>query len=857
MGDHNDPLKRLKGASRAIQAAARIKKQLPRQGQKEFQALLKAAQEHIDANRTQERDAIEISDPNSTVDILPEPESTTTSNTFTALSPEKMREIYTTLSQEEQTTHISAQDLRKIIDLAHDTNIAMFFRPINLDSLLYIKNAEVEHSNPSAQVIGKTMFVHGKSSVYGPTAGLIPFDAGLSKAFKDGDADKITQGNNYNRHALATSVALLKSINERYKEKGPLSTEGSALQQLAKAGIPEEELDQLATTVQLKIKLGAQEQQLLFFKNTEGLPLISQPGQPIYAVTTGKNGYIFLDSNQAPITDQTTIDAINNLITTKQYKPTEVTVMAVPTLKIENGEIKIDTAKPIVADIDPLAYGIKPFVPALGWKTASTPQPPDTASATPPPSDDTSGQSMTLTGSSNPIDEYDIEKIYGHTQALIQAKETALKEQSEKLTTLTDDEKKQLLETPINELLTNANFTGLKNKIPKETLTLLKTIEVSREPLRGMGVGTDESIVLTALTRSLFPNKQVSHGPENYNIYFPQPLDRSWIVVDPRSKQSSTVNSEADLIAKFNEFRKDGYGMLPNPSWGWQLNEAGDLCLNQSLRDIDTNLQQIKPAQSGFPTKDDILEIQKKRLKLGILYIIKKTPPPKEEIQQLQTDIEAFVQINNSQPRISLDTAPTAPPPAATPLPTAAPSPPSAATPPSAAKPPPATPRRLPPLPIIRGKPTLTELLSAQNKDLKKTLPNPAPMPFRSLAPPPTAASTPPPLTRPTTTLPPAQKPPTAARQPTTLPLLTRPPIEALRTITATIQALGTASITLPATPSATLTPPPPITGPPSAPPPPLKMSPPKPKTPRTPRGMDSPVLPIRSPPHLTPRGHR
>lgn len=76
----------------------------------------------------------------------------------------------------------------------------------------------------------------------------------------------------------------------------------------------------------------------------------------------------------------------------------------------------------------------------------------------------------------------------------------------------------------------------------------------------------------------------ISHGPEQFNLDYPQPLEYPWVVVNP-SGTIELVHHEAHLLWTFNESKN----ITPSPHWAWEKTDANvtsgvQFQVNQDLR---------------------------------------------------------------------------------------------------------------------------------------------------------------------------------------------------------------------------------------------------------------------------------
>ena len=482
-----------------------------------------------------------------------------------SLSEEEINSTLKARTELEAQTNISKENLESLKDIASSNQIGIILRPVNQTALaLMSQGAE-----------GKNMFVHGKSSTFGPTNGLIPVNSSISKAGSSNDKDKIATYNAQNEHSLHHSAdkfaeieAKLTAVCKGLGDKNLSEEEKIAL--LTKAHIAEEEFDPLVSKVKLQDKNG---RQLFIFEDTKGLALQNKSREPIYAIK--ENGqFKALDANHQSSNEP--------LVLPKEFRPTEVEVLGKPIINIkDNGEIEITDVKPFTADIDVLAYGAKVA-----------------------------------------LDDFNNVKAYDNI--LQENKKRILSETSLHLSE-SDKEilTKHSIHTINNDKRIKASISPevLSSELFKELKTALRREEVNVEHLKGIGQGTDVILDIVGHMRGEFKNGEISHGPEQFNLDFTQPLDKEWVVISPKNGGEVTViQGEKNLLATFNEFKKDGFSMPPNPNWGWKLTNDQSYEIDPELRAIhakagDLNMQ----LSSATPEeKQQIKQILSDTLELGI-----------------------------------------------------------------------------------------------------------------------------------------------------------------------------------------------------------------------------------------------
>ena len=171
------------------------------------------------------------------------------------------------------------------------------------------------------------MAVHGKSSEEGPTRGLIPVNASISKAANGNNKHKIKLANSENQHSLEESRQLISKYKKAKTEK-----EEQKLQQKIVIDAP---------------LLTKDDKEIYIFENNENLALRDKEGKACFFVKNGEE-YVQIDEDHNVVkktfTSPTSVEG---------YKAVQVKVMAKP--EFQKG--KISSVKAVTADIDVLAYG--------------------------------------------------------------------------------------------------------------------------------------------------------------------------------------------------------------------------------------------------------------------------------------------------------------------------------------------------------------------------------------------------------------------------------------------------------------------------------------------------------------------
>lgn len=498
---------------------------------------------------------------------------------FGALSKEEIMRINDTRNEEEKLTNVGREDLKVIQDFCKANDAHFIGRPVNPDAFLW----------NSKGAANKSMFVHGKSADRGIGSGLIPVVAGISKAGNGDDLDKIKKFQKENEHSIEYAQEKLEALQHRlYGAKKFLTEKGLQISEeslLKNAQIAGEEFDPIILPVTLRDKKG---NDIYVFTAENGSALRPEGDKEGHVYAIRQNGkFRRIDESHEPTGEL--FDPPNG------YKAEEFRVMGQPEFVIgKDAKIEIKEIKPITADIDTLAYGTKLD---LGEQ-----------------------------------------KQEDHKSILREDKKFIIGNATKNFgVSLFEEEKKDLIEKPIDSILKDkrTSIDSLLNADPKilgtkearklqnlgKLYEALKDAEVKREHLKGMGEGVRTGIDITGAMRADFKRTQISHGSEQFNEGFTQPLDKSWFYVDSKGAVSE-IKGEEQLIKAFNEINKNGYSCPPNPNWGWKLNKEGSLEIDQGLKEQNKLVDSLimKRGNTGNKEQDrSIGKIADQRLELGKL----------------------------------------------------------------------------------------------------------------------------------------------------------------------------------------------------------------------------------------------
>lgn len=132
----------------------------------------------------------------------------------------------------------------------------------------------------------------------------------------------------------------------------------------------------------------------------------------------------------------------------------------------------------------------------------------------------------------------------------------------------------------------------------------------------GFGTASEFATVRVLIT---ITDRMTRHGAENRNhrSYKLGMSEERPITAFPPDGTVVTLTTEGEVIGMFNEWRKKGYNLEPNPRWGWEVDKAGHLfkpekpfpfeTLDRVVDNIDDEEQQ-KRAQT---IRDTFLNIRR------------------------------------------------------------------------------------------------------------------------------------------------------------------------------------------------------------------------------------------------------
>ncbi len=502
-------------------------------------------------------------------------------------------------SKNEIDTSITDQTLDILSDIAKSNNMLIITRPVNSMAFVHMK----------AGAVGKNMFVHGKSASPGTVVqGLIPMQSSISKAGDQDDVNKIKKFSNENKHSIENSERLFKELESKLESSAlALAKEGSknpsSEQILERATLSEAAFDPLVSKVALLDKNG---NQLYIFEDEKGRPLREKETRAhVYAIKDGEQ-FRLVDK------DHEIID--RNPQIPDNFKPQTVEVMGKPDIEITNdGKIKINKILPITADIDMLSYGTKVEAEKFASRSYAT---------------DLYNEKSQLIKASNVNLPANIMNMILVKKSIAEEIFTNYSpEPIEK--TLQKSEVQQYLNSLDNVKLQQVN--GLMNK--------LKDAEKRLEHLRGMGEGSSLSLAVTGHLREAFKGQmEVSHGPEQFNVYFTQPLDSEWVSINNQGK-ISVIKGEEELRKVFSQAVTNGFNMPPNPNWGWRF-ENGEYKVDNELRNIIAEAGRLTSAlnKSTEEQKAQIYNIIDLSINLGIAAISTDTEYAKK-INSMKSEI--------------------------------------------------------------------------------------------------------------------------------------------------------------------------------------------------------------------------
>ncbi|NRB11313.1 MAG: hypothetical protein HRU35_06875, partial [Rickettsiaceae bacterium] len=472
---------------------------------------------------------------------------------------------------------------------------ASFLRPVNKSALPLINNGAV----------GKNIFAHGKSSEYPIVNGLIPMHSAISKAGKNDDLTRIEKYDKENDHSVENSDEVLdrveKKIKSKWSELSPKEKEDPEKYHdkiLAKAGLSAELFEELVQPVDL---LDKNSNQIYFFKDKKGLAFRDQDTrEPVFAIKDKEGNYIQIDGNH---------ESMGSIIP-NDYEPVAIQVLGKPVMEItKNGDLKVKEVKPLTADIDVLAYGTK--IDIENYNTISH-------------------KEMTKAAREKILQNPDYDKLFSGFKSILISKSI--------------DKVPRVVKYFIKK--------SLGQKKSQELLETLKKEKILKQHLHGMGEGAEISHAITGHMRAEFKNTEISHGAEQFNLRFTQPMGDNWVVVDPKGKVS-VIKTEEELLKTFNKFRDEGLSMPPNPKWGWKLEENGYVIDQEqkALFDKITNAKNTIDKKASAKQKKHLQKLVDTKLKLGILSVTtpieyireqgKKDNKPRKSKAELDQEIKS------------------------------------------------------------------------------------------------------------------------------------------------------------------------------------------------------------------------
>lgn len=477
-------------------------------------------------------------------------------------------------TDEEKKFNIASKTIDTLRGIARSNGMAIITRPVNKTALTLMKQGAV----------GKSMFIHGKSASDDSLAeGLIPLNAGSSKAGQGDNASKIKVYNEENKESLERSRELFEVVQSKLQEVAPqrrsrleaelvdLNKKTSFTAQeiknkakieqelkegptpdklLQEAKIPEEYFHQMVFAVPV---LDTKKQQIYVFEE-EGIvakqTIKDKDGKDkkiqMHAIKTENGKFQFIDKNHKPIGEPR--DAPEG------FEPVALQVMGKPEITIgKDGTLNIGKVRPITADIDVLAYGAK-------------------------------------------LDLYEFDKMPSYAEVVAGEKRQLLEGSNFQLT---QEARESLINHKIDDVVRTSGIIPDNLKQDKEFMKLaesFKNIELQRENLKGMGSAPDAIMAITGVMRAAFKDSvEISHASEQFNIGFTQPLDKEWVMIDPKGNVKA-INGEKELLEAFSHFKNEKLSMPPNPNWGWELKKEGEgwkYEKNKDLVDISANCQQL------------------------------------------------------------------------------------------------------------------------------------------------------------------------------------------------------------------------------------------------------------------------
>lgn len=178
-----------------------------------------------------------------------------------------------------------------------------------------------------------------------------------------------------------------------------------------------------------------------------------------------------------------------------------------------------------------------------------------------------------------------------------------------------------MIRNNVENYLNGLDLDSYKQNNPEmgKLLDNLKKSEISRENLKGMGEGIRPILDITGAMRADFTNVEISHGSEQFNYAFTQPLDKEWVHIQPDGKVD-IIKGEQELLKTFNNIKEKGRNIPPNPNWGWKINDEGKYEIDPELKEQNKKVDQLMMKKSSKGTEQDkkIQEILDNRLDLGL-----------------------------------------------------------------------------------------------------------------------------------------------------------------------------------------------------------------------------------------------
>jgi len=481
---------------------------------------------------------------------------------YEALTTEKISKMNESRTNDERTTNISETNLSVLKEMSQANEMDIIMRPVNSTAFNLMQQGAV----------GKNMFVHGKSVDRGPANGLITTNASISKAGIGDNLDKIKLFQAQNDHSLEYANHEFERIEKQLKDaslrlinSGKTDITQEDLLKEAKVGM--EEFDPLISATNL-VDIN-KNQIYIFTKDGIAERPEGDKNNHLYAIKLENDLFQRIDDNHNPVGDPF------KLPQDRTAEP--VQLIGKPEISIEkDGTIKITDIKPITADIDVLSYGTK-------------------------------------------LDLYqgDIETH----KTILEVEKAKIIEDSKIV--LTDQDKEQLTRGNVQQYLDNkgTDLETFKQQNPEsgKLLEELRKAEVNRENLRGMGEGVRAVLDITGAMRADFTKVEISHGAEQFNYGFTQPLDKEWVHVNPAG-EVKVIKGESELLQVFNKVKHEGRDMPPNPNWGWKLDENGEFKIDAKLKSQNAKVDDLMMKKTSHGTEKDnvIQEILDKRLELGI-----------------------------------------------------------------------------------------------------------------------------------------------------------------------------------------------------------------------------------------------